>query len=139
MSKLHDIIRKFWLICRRAYKPDWKWHNFPNKKSFDKCFDERVNNSAWSVRTFYHGYPHIIKCSITSELYQIFSLGDYQKFDAVLNGWLSENCVGEYRYDFQRTSFWQGEELMDELGGGDHLFVAFMDEQDAVMFSLKWC
>lgn len=141
MSELQDNLKKFLLLCRRAYKPDWKWHNFPDEYSHDKFNDKRVNNSARTIREYYHGYPFVIKCSTSSEIYKIFSNyshGGYDQFTSILENWLTENCIGERRHDYHRTMLHQGDECMDELGGGDHLFLAFMEEQDAIMFSLRW-
>jgi hypothetical protein len=143
MSELRTNLQKFLLLCRRAYKPDWKWHNFRDKPAHDKFIDKRVNNYAQTIREFYHGYPYVIKCSTSSEIYKMFSnysrIGhDMDQFTSILENWLAENCIGERRHDYHRTMLHQGEECMDELGGGDHLFMAFMEEQDAIMFSLRW-
>lgn len=85
------------------------------------------------IKDFYQNYPFIV----------VWDNNNYRRYvDESGNAmeWCSTNCSGKYTSHIHRvvTDSWSDEWVFNEMGGTDICFWAFTDEQDALMFSLKW-
>ena len=97
--------------------------------------DSLLKRNAKSVKGFYKGYPYIVQWENGKEWRN-------SNMDAAIV-WCQENCKGNFTTHIHRvtktSSFGtENEWIFDEIGGTDYCFWAFIDESDAVMFSLVW-
>ncbi len=110
------------------------------EEEFQKYEDPDRNIRATRIKDYYHGYPYF--CVFES------SRGDpWTRYNTWLDAyqameeWCKENCDSKWRTDIHRVfravstnNEWE----LNDLGGGDALFFAFKDVNDAFMFKLKW-
>jgi hypothetical protein len=116
-----------------------KRHGCNSWKEYNRKYDLDYNPRATRLKDFYHGYPYFY-CFENHE-------HDVYYWDLGLNGayfvdkWCRENCTGKYRFDFHRAikaPWYDNEWSINEIGGGDYIFVAFKNEQDYLLFLLGW-
>ena len=135
ISNLTDNLKSRWDFYRHAaYLKKMNW----TEEHYQDVNDPDKNLRASSIKDYYHGYPHIV----TFES----SRGDpwtrYPSWIQAYNAieiWCEENCAGKWQTDIHRViqDYW-GNWKMNDIGGGDVLFFAFKDVNDAFMFKLKW-
>lgn len=129
-----------WLHTKKLKKlgiteEEWQKHQDPNH-----------NPNADSIRQFYHGYKYLHEFTNT----QHFPFTNFSSLTQAINTlhhWCNENCISSWREDILRVHKQSGinwnnsiEEtwFLNELNGKDVLFYAFKNEQDFLMFKLKW-
>jgi len=106
------------------------WRSLFNRK-FSLADNKNVNTNATTVKTFYKGFTHIIAWDDTQW---------YMNKLPKASDWCDKNCKGTYFsqihcvYFEDRINDW----VIDELKGKDFCFWVFENEEDAIMFSLKW-
>ena len=135
---------------KQRYK-QWKDQRFLKKHGcaswddYHHRYDPDCNISATRVKDYYHGYPywHVFE---RSEHYCYKLLYDhgpggfrYGYHDII--DWCQEHTKGKPRTDFLRVlnapataNQWE----INEIGGGDHIFIAFKEKKDYHWFLLKW-
>ena len=122
-----------------------KKHGCETMEQYDRRYDPDINFRASVVSSYYSGYPHWIMIEDYTHLAYRFG-HDYDGFGEV-EDWLKENCTEKFRIDFHRvfkqTGIGVNSELypewhMNDIGGSDFIFVAFKNEQDLLMFALRW-
>jgi hypothetical protein len=134
---ISQILKKIFLFIIR--EKEWKWDGFSSERAYKRYYDPKIWKQAYTVSEFYRGYPHVIKCNYESRIKFLYS---HEWENAELSDWLDDNCMSSYRFDFHRVSgceyYGKEDYIIDEMGGGDYVFAAFVNEQDAVLFALTW-
>ncbi len=122
-----------------------KKHNCRNRKEYERRFDPDYIPWAPQIRNYYNGYKHIhcfenYENFVYKRIYD-YGPGGYRDGFHEICDWCEENLSGKWRYDILRVmkapstaNQWE----VNELGGGDHWFFAFMDDEDYFMFKLQW-
>jgi hypothetical protein len=115
-----------------------KKHGCENRAQYERIYDPDYNPRASKIKDYYHGYP-CVYCfddrNHTVYFYDIWYHGDL-----VINKWCKENLKDKFRIDFLRvlrndyTNEWE----VNEIGGGDYIFIAFKNERDMMWFKLRW-
>lgn len=128
-----------------------KRHGCSTREQYDRKYDPDYNYNADRVKNFYHGYPY----------WHVFENGSHHCYKLLydhgpgghrygyhdIQDWCKENAQHKFRMDFLRvfeqtpiglngaeeTEWW-----INEIGGGDHVFIAFKDPEDFFMFKLRW-
>ena len=105
---------------------------FYNRKFPLSKDDPGLEHGAYSVRSYYRGYPHVVRWE-TDKTWKKANL-DAATF------WCKENCKGKFTIHIHRVRFDHDYDgwVFDEMGGTDYCFFAFEFGEDAVMFSLVW-
>lgn len=121
-------------------KEDWEKAGFYSKASYERWIDPDISIYASDISSFYHGYPYTFP--LESEGLRDYGLSGplpYSDLADEMKKWCEENCRGKWRNDWHR-GFWnpQGNYEFNGIGGGDMMFFAFQDEQDSIMFRLRW-
>ena len=136
---------------------EWKDRRFLKKHGcktwaqYNKQYDPDYNLRASRIRDFYHGYPYIY-CFDNYKHYAYQKIGDYGPGGIItgideIQKWVSNNTKNKTRFDFLRVikvgavhldNTTSEEWWINEIGGGDLIFVAFKEERDYLIFSLRW-
>lgn len=123
-----------------------KKHNVETWEQYHRQYDPDRNIRASKVTDYYHGYKYVIQ--FTTSRSDPFTR--YNTWIEALDGmcaWCKANCNDKWRNDIMRvykqTALgWDGDSeeewWINDIGGGDVLFFAFKDEQDAFLFKLTW-
>jgi hypothetical protein len=115
-----------------------KSQGFSNRAQYERFYDPDYNPRASKIKDYYHGYPYVYRFddrNHTVYFYDIWYHGDF-----VINKWCKESLKDKFRMDFLRvlrndyTNEWE----VNEIGGGDYIFIAFKDEKDFMWFKLRW-
>lgn len=130
----------------------WKDNRFLKKhgcstwEQYNRRYDVDCNYHGNTVKCFYHGYKYVVT-------YESARGDPFTRFGTWLEGldemtkWCKANCDNKWRNDIMRvykqTALgWAGdteeEWWINDIGGGDVLFFAFKDQQDAFLFKLTW-
>lgn len=135
ITNLTDSLKSKWDFYRHAAflkKKGW------TEEAYQKQTDPDYNYRATRIKDCYHGYYYIVVFES--------SHGDpWTRYDtwidayAAVEEWCKENCEDKWRTDIHRVikDYWGNWELND-IAGGDVLFFAFKNDNDAFMFKLKW-
>lgn len=113
-------------------------HNCPTWIAYYRKNDPRINRYANTIADFYFGYKYL---AIFESSKPFISEGNGSWWDGYqkMAKWCDENCKGHYREDINRVfRSHSGDWVINEIGGGDVLFVAFDNEQDYTWFTLRW-
>lgn len=135
IDKVAEDMKGRWEFYRhRAYLKKMGW----TEEHYQDVNDPDKNLRASRIKDYYHGYPHIV--AFTSSRGEPWAR--YPSWIQAYNAieiWCEENCEGKWRTDIHRViqDYW-GNWEMNDIGGGDVLFFAFKDVNDAFMFKLKW-
>jgi hypothetical protein len=122
-----------------------KKHGCETREQYDYRYDPDRVPRATQIRNYYQGYQHV-HCFENREnfVYKIiydYGPGGYRDgFDEIYE-WCEENLSGKWRYDMLRVMKWPStgnQWEINELGGGDHWFFAFQNDEDYFMFKLQW-
>lgn len=135
MNNVIDDLKSRWDFYRHAaFLKKMGW----TEEAYQKQTDPDYNHRATRIKDSYHGYPYIT--------FFESSRGDpwtryptwIEGYDAI-QAWCKENCKDKWRTDIRRVikDYWE-EWIENDIGGGDVLFFAFKDQEDAFMFKLKW-
>ena len=141
---------------KQRYKA-WKERRFLKKhgcsswKEYNRIYDPDYDIRASRVKDYYHGYPywHVFERS-NHYCYQLlydYGPGGHRYGYHDIIDWCEENTKGKHRIDFLRVWRQTGIDVngqhhpelwINEIGGGDHIFVAFKEERDYTWFMLRW-
>jgi len=135
IDKVADDMKGRWDFYRHAaYLKKKGW----TEEEFQKYEDPDRNISASRIKDYYHGYPYIVVFT-TSRGDPWTRYLDWLTAYSAIETWCKENCEDKWRTDIHRViqDYW-GNWEMNDIGGGDALFFAFKDVNDAFMFKLKW-
>ena len=113
---------------------------------WQRYYDLDYDPNADSIQRFYHGYKYLHEFTDT----QHFPFTNFSSLTlaiTTMHNWCNENCISSWREDMLRVHKQSGinwdcniEEnwFLNESIGKDVLFYAFKNEQDFLMFKLKW-
>ena len=115
--------------------------------------DKDVIKYADKVSDFYSNYKYVYRCDGGPSPHYAYSVThDYGPGGLVfgyegMRNWCETKCRFKYRMDIHRVLKQTGlgvngeeypEWYFNDIGGSDLVFFAFMDEQDYLMFLLRW-
>jgi hypothetical protein len=114
-------------------------HGCDNWKQYNHRYDSDINKRAVRINDFYANYPYVY--CFEDHKHDIYYWDIAMDGMYVLDQWCEKNCKDKYRFDFHRAinvpaTAYQWE--INELGGSDYAFAAFKNEQDFLMFCLRW-
>lgn len=115
-----------------------KKHGFENRRQYDRFHDPDYNIRATHIKDYYHGYPFVY--CFTDRSHTIYEEDIWYSGMITIHKWCDNNLSDKFRMDFLRvvkdeyTKEWH----INELGGGDYIFIAFKNEQDYIHFLLRW-
>lgn len=121
-----------------------KKHGCDNWKQYYHRYDSDVNHRATEIKQYFCGYEFVYRFDHGHQVYD-WDIW-YSGWGAVYD-WAVDNCRGKFRFDALRVMPQNGIGLdgkaetvwfINELGGGDYIYVAFKDPKDYTMFLLKW-
>jgi hypothetical protein len=123
----------------------WKEHRFLKRHGvatwaqYNHRYDPDINWRATRVNDFYHGYPYVY--CFENRRHEVYHWDVHLDGIYVLSQWCKDNCKDKFRFDFHRAmnapgTAWQWH--INELGGGDYIFVAFKNERDYTWFLMRW-
>lgn len=149
MKKLYDALKRRY----NAWKDRrfLKKHGCENWKQYYRRYDPDYNYRANRIVDYYHGYSYVY-CFENHDHFaytEVFNHGPggvrYGNDD--IEDWCTENLTDKFRGDFHRvfrqTSIGnngveESEWWINDIGGGDYMFIAFKSEQDYIHFLLRW-
>jgi hypothetical protein len=113
--------------------------------------DPDYNIRATKITDYYHGYPywHVFenRDHYCYKLLYDYGPGGHRYGYHDIVEWCEKNIKHKHRLDFLRV-FQQTpigldgpgkpEWWINEIGGGDHIFIAFKDPKDLLWFTMKW-
>jgi hypothetical protein len=122
-----------------------KRHGCDSWDEYNYRHDPDRNIRCSRVRDYYHGYPywHVFESRehyCYKLLYDHGPAGFRYGYHDMLD-WCTAHATGKHRLDFLRVIKFpstNNEWEMNEIGGGDHIFIAFKNERDFFYFMLKW-
>lgn len=130
----------------KHYKDAWflRKHGCKTWKEYHRNNDPDVCYRASQVKDYYFGYPYVHRFDHNHQIYDwdIF----YSGWD-IVETWTNANCQDKFRFDALRVMPQQGIGVdgqsetvwfINELGGGDYMYVAFKSQRDYTWFMLKW-
>ena len=114
--------------------------------------DPDIVRYADKVSDFYKNYKYVYMCEHGTAHYAYSVVRDYGPGGLVfgyeeMRDWCESKCRFKYRVDIHRGLKQTGlgingeeypEYYFNDIGGSDLVFFAFMDEQDYLMFRLRW-
>ena len=123
-----------------------KKHGVESWKQYHRRYDPDHNFRASTVKDYYHGYKYVNQFT-TARIDPFIRFGTWMEGLAEITAWCENNCQDKWRNDIMRVYkqtalSWdrdsEEEWVISDIGGGDVLFFAFKDEQDAFLFKLTW-
>jgi hypothetical protein len=120
-------------------------------RSYRHNRDPDVVRHADKVSDFYSKYNYVYRCDGHNH-YAYQCIGDYGpgglRFGYEdMRDWCELKCRFKYRMDINRVYRQTGLDIngdthedwwFNDIGGSDFVFFAFMNEQDYIMFKLRW-
>lgn len=133
MSKIINRIREL----HKNWQEDrfLKSHGCKSWKEYQVRYDPDCNYEAWTIKSFYYGYPNVY--CFEHIMHEVYEFGPPTNGLQVVQTWCDDHCQDKFRLDWHRVS-WHNEWRIDELGGGDCIFAAFKSERDYLLFLLRW-
>ena len=116
-----------------------KRHCCDTWSQYNHRYDPDVVWRAVEIRNFYQGYPYVYCFENHNHDIYSWDLGYDGSF--VVRRWCDENCKGKFRFDMHRAINYPStgnQWTINEIGGLDYIFFACQDEQDFLMFNLRW-
>ena len=110
------------------------------QREWEAWYDVNVVYRANTIENMFMNFKHIIEVSPDKffDPYEPFAWVPNK--DARQYFWpqrnLDETCI--WRFERVRKDQWDNRWHIDELGGGDHVFVATNNEQDALLIAMKY-
>jgi hypothetical protein len=115
-------------------------HGCKTWEEYEYRFDPRVSVMARWAHTYYHGYPHVVPLDSQGlRDYGMLGVLPYHDLAEQMVEWCNKNCKGKWRNDWHR-GHWDhnGYYEFNGISGGDVVFFAFVEDQDYMMFKLRW-
>jgi hypothetical protein len=116
-----------------------KKHGCENWEQYHYRFDPDIHKVATRIQDFYQGYPYVY--CFENHNHDVYYWDVAVDGIYVLSKWCKKNCKDKFRFDFHRamnapaTAYeWE----INELAGGDYIFVAFKDPKDYTWFLMRW-
>ena len=114
-----------------------KRHGCGNWKEYNRRYDPDYDVKASRIKSFYHGYSYIY--CFENYNHSVYDWNTHIDGMYVIEEWCQLHCNEKFRFDGHRVikssdNQWE----INELGGGDHMFAAFKDEKDYILFLLRW-
>ena len=117
----------------------WKTGKNKEQREWEAWYNVNVVWRASTIENMFMHFEHIIEVS-PDKFFQFDPFAWVPCEDAKQYLWpqrkLGNNAV--WRFERVRKDQWDGRWHIDELSGGDHVFVATNDEKDAIMIALKY-
>ncbi len=135
VDKVSEEMKGRWEFYR--HRVDLKRRGW-TEEQYQNYNDPDRNLRASRIKDYYHGYPYIVVFT-TSRGDPWTRYPSWIEAYKAIEEWCKENCQGKWRTEIHRViqDYW-GNWEMNDVGGGDALFFAFKDVNDAFMFKLKW-
>ena len=128
-------------VCNFFESRLFKKHNVSSWREYHLKYDPDFSARASTIRKMFHGYPYIAEITDSRSI-KAHAHSSLEDGFSVLNCWLENNCRGKARMTLERTvEFDTGTRkdwYINSLGSRDSVFVAFQDERDFLIFTLKW-
>ncbi len=126
---------KNWKHRRLLKKRGW------SQRQYDLHYDPDFNSCANRITDVFCGYPHLIAIYNTEPFTRNYS--NWEEGYRAANAWCSEHCTGKWRESIHRVlwdkyGYNEPAWVVNEIGGKDIMFFAFKNQEDAIMFTLKW-
>ncbi len=120
-------------------KEDWEKAGFHSKESYERYIDPDISHRTSTIAQFYHGYSYYFPVQAEGfRDYGMLGVLPYNDQIHMINDWCDSNCKGKWRGDWHRGFFTEDGFEFNSLGSTDLYFFAFQDEQDSIMFKLRW-
>ena len=120
-----------------------KNHGCKTRQEYNRLYDPDYNIRATRIADYYHGYPYVY-CFEDGHHFAYAHIADYGPGGIRwgfhdINDWCSENLSDKFRIDAHRViKSFGGEWEINDIGGGDYIFIAFKSETDYLHFRLRW-
>ena len=118
-------------------------HDCETWKQYHRMYDPDVVRGSTRIQDWYRGYSHF-HCfdSYDHPAYDIiydYGPGGVRWGYDVMHDWCEANCQGKWRMDIHEVSkdSWS-QEWESTIFGNNWIFFAFQDQQDYMMFVLRW-
>jgi hypothetical protein len=123
-------------------------HGCDNRAQYERMYDPDYNARATRTRDYYHGYPYVYCFENHSHyIYQViadYGPGGCRYGHTEIHQWAEEHSQDKVRFDSLRVNKSDHNRMgtyncdTDEISGQDLVFAAFKNEQDYLMFLLRW-
>lgn len=143
MSFLNKISSKYNSWKDRRFL---KKHGVDSWAQYHRRYDPDYNSRADKVKDYYHGYKCLVQFT-SARTDPFIRFGTWMEGLDSITEWCKNNCQDKWRHDIMRVykqtalgfdGDSEEEWWINDIGGGDVLFFAFKDEQDAFLFKLTW-
>lgn len=128
MGKLKDYIIDRYLT--------WRTGKDKNQRDWEAWYEVNVVYRANTIENMFMNFKHIIE--VSPDKFDPFAWVPCEDAKQYLHPQreLGNNAV--WRFERVRKDQWDNRWHIDELGGGDHVFVATNNDRDAIMIALKY-
>ena len=133
---------------------EWRDRRFLKRRGCDswaeyhRVYDPDYDIRASRIQDYYRGYPHV-HCFDDHRHYVYQMIADHGPAGVVyghteIHRWTEANCQDKVRFDFLRVKKSDHNRIstydwdINEISGLDLVFVAFKNEQDYLVFLLRW-
>ncbi len=117
----------------------WRTKKSKEQRDWEAWYEVNVVYRAGTIENMFMNFKHIIEVS-PDKFFQFDPFAYVPCEDAKQYLWpqreLGNNAV--WRFERVRRDRWDGRWHIDEMGGGDHVFVATNNDKDAMMIALKY-
>jgi hypothetical protein len=132
MAKLKELIVDKYLT--------WRTGKTKAERDWEAWYESNVVYRASTIENMFMHFEHIIEVNPDKFFDPAEPFAWVPNKDARQYFWpqreLGDNCV--WRFERVSKDQWDGRWHVNEMFGGDHVFVATNDDRDALMISLKF-
>ena len=129
--ELLEYIKDKWLT--------WRTKKSKEQREWEAWYDVNVVYRSSTIENMFMNFKHIIEVN-PDKFFQFDPFTYVPCEDAKQYFWparpLGNNAV--WRFERVRKDQWDNRWHLDEMGGGDHVFVATNSERDAILIALKY-
>lgn len=117
----------------------WKTGKTKEERIWQAWKDETIHYRAATVEDYFYKFKHIIEVDphkfFTQDAMAWIVVDDIDQYM-----WPQRELGDNVVYSWQRVIYndWSGKHDINEIGGGDKVFVATNNSQDAIMIALKY-
>jgi hypothetical protein len=131
--KIVEQIKDWYLTRKTGYTRD--------EREYRSWYEQNVNIRATRIKDIFGNFKHIIVVDPNKFFHLDEPFGWIVREDVKQYLWpnrdLGKNCIWEFhRVMCEPSTAWEW--TVNELGGGDRVFVATNNERDAIMIALKY-
>lgn len=128
----------------RLYRRNKKLRDsgYESWESYRRNNDKDIIYYANDIKSYYHGYKYII--AIDDHHHYAYKIVDRPKNQMAVYGYekmfdyCNKNMRFKYRADIHRVLRLNEDYHMNDIGGYDVFFFAFMDSRDVALFTLRF-